>query len=214
VKRFFLVLFLSFFITLSSYADGMPNLKYKNIKKKDKISYNFQTNTWSNKIDTKKGNYYIKTKGFGNFFDYVDSNRDFAFSTNCEYEFIKDGRFIGYSNRDLKFYEMSYHNNRLTKRALTKMEVQDLFPEHKIVSLSDFSDKTNSLKVKKHLRDLEIILYNETDKTFDNFTFDSGNAKFELYDLRGFITVTKPGMIQFAASRENDHKTWYILLIR
>ena len=64
------------------YANNMPNLKYKNIGNKDKITFNESTGTWSKAIDKKSGNYYIKTKGFGDFYDYLNPNKDFAFSTN------------------------------------------------------------------------------------------------------------------------------------
>ena len=214
MKKIFLTIFLLFAAGLTVYAENFPDLKYKNIAVKDKISYNSQTESWSHKIDKKNGNYYIKTKGFGNFYDYLNSEKSFAFSTNCEYEFIYNNQFIGYSNRDLKFYSITYKNGRIIKTPLSKEEIEVIFPDYKVIAISEFSTKTNSLKVKKHLGDLKIILYNDTSKDFDYYDFTSGNAKFKQYDLRGFLTVQKAGMIQFSKHGEKDTKSWYIILVR
>ena len=48
--------------------------------------------------------------------------------------------------------------------------------------------------VKKHIINLNILLFNDSDKTFDNYKFSSGNADFEQYSLRGFINIHKNGI--------------------
>ena len=215
MKKFILSLFLCFITSLSVYAEHFPDIQYKNIGNKDKISYNSETDKWSKKFDKKTESYFIKTKGFGDFYDYLYPTKDFAFSTNCEYEFIYNDSLIGYSNKDLKFYEIKFINNGLNKRELTREEIEKILPEYHVIYLSDFSSKTNSYKIKKHMGDLKILLVNDSDDEFDGFLFSSGNAHYKTYDLRGFISVTKPGMIQFAKndSKIND-KNWYVLLVR
>lgn len=214
MKKTLTILFALFCLANAVCASNMPDLKYKNINLKDKISYDAQTDIWSRKFDRKNKNYFIKSKGFGAFYDYLDANRNFAFSTECEYEFIHNNSLIGYSNRDLKFYEIIYSRNTVGKRPLTKEETEAILPDYKIISLSEFSPKTNSLKIKKDSGALKIFLFNDTNFAFDNYIFSSGNAKFEQYDLRGFLTVEKPGMIQFSKPGEQDNKNWYVLLVR
>ena len=103
----------------------------------------------------------------------------------------------------------------MTKKELTEEEVQKLFPDFKIIKISEFSPNTNSLKIKKHARNEKIIILNDTDRTFANYSFSSGNAKFNTYELAGFINVTKKGMIQFSHFGENTQATpWFILLLR
>jgi hypothetical protein len=80
--------------------------------------------------------------------------------------------------------------------------------------LSDFSEKTNSLKIKKNAGALKIFLFNDKNSTFNSYSYTSGNSKFEQYDLRGFLTVHTKGMIQFSRPDETDNKNRYILLIR
>ena len=213
LKRTILILFISVFTALNVYSENMPNLKYKNIGNKDKISYDSQTGVWSDNIDKKSKNYFLKTKGFGDFYDYLDSNKNFAFTTNCEYEFIYNDSLIGYSNRDMKFYDILYANGGLSKRELSKEEVETIFPEYKVITFSDFSIKTNSIKLKKHSNILKIILLNDTSNTFDNYKFTSGNAKFEQYLLRGFLTVSKSGMIQFSDTNDENY-LYFVILVR
>ena len=213
MKKVFLFLLVCFILNISVCAENFPKIKHKNINVKDKIAFDISSNTWS-KFNKKSTNYFIKVKGFGDFYDYLDSEQNFAFTTNCEYEFLYKDSLIGFSNRDMKFYELLYDNKTIGKRALTKEEVEAILPDCKVVSLSDFSTKTNSLKIKKDLGALKILLFNDTDRTFDNYIFTSGNSNFEQYDLRGFLTVHTPGMIQFSKLGEQDDKNWYVLLIR
>lgn len=210
----FLLSILCFYVFNSVNAANMPDLPYKNIKIKEKIFYNQTSETWSKKADKKSDNYYTKTNGFGNFYDYVDSNKNFVFSTNCEYEFIYKGNLIGYSNSNMKFYNITYKDNQLKKTELSKEEVETIFPDYKIITCSDFSTKTNSLKIKKEFGNLKIILLNDTNNTFDKYTFTSGNAHFKKYDLKGFLTVTKPGMVQFANFQESNKNLWFVILVR
>ena len=214
MKKILLSLCLCLIAALSAYSNNFPDTKHKNIGTNDKISYDSNTDSWSKKIDRKAGNYFVKTKGFGDFFDYNDSNGSFAFSTECEYEFIYNNNFIGYSNRNMKFYYITYINGGISKRGLTKDEVESLFPEYKVIALSEFSEGTSSLKLKKHLGNLKILLFNDTDRTFDNYKFSSGNAEFEQYDLRGFLSVSKQGMIQFSGGATSEQNPLYVLLIR
>ena len=214
MKKIFLCFLLIFgFINIAA-ANNFPSLKYKNISVKDKISYDIQTNVWSKKIDKQNKNYFVKVKGFGDFYDYLDANKNFAFTTGCEYEFIYNDSLIGYSNADMKFYEIIFNYNTTGKRALTKEEVQAILPDYKIISLSEFSPKTNAIKIKKGMTSLKIFLFNDTDNSFANYNFNSGNSKFEQYDLRGFLTVQTPGMIQFSRMGEQDSSNWYVILVR
>ncbi len=214
MKKILTSFLIMFCTVIFAKASDMPDLKYKNIDIKDKITYDIETNTWAKNTDKKNLNYFMKVKGFGDFYDYLDSEQNFAFTTNCEYELIHNNTLIGYSNRDMKFYEILYDNKTVGKRALTKEEVGAILPEYKIISLSDFSPKTNSLKIKKNFSAMKVFLFNDTEDTFDGYTFTSGNSKFEQYDLRGFLTVYKPGMVQFSSPDGQNDKRWYVLLIR
>ena len=209
-------LLVSFIIlAAATLSVSAADIQYKNLKEKSKISYNSELDKWSLK---KNGDdYYVKTisVGSGSYSEFLNPDESFAFSTDCNYEFIYKGDLIGYSNQDLKFYDFAIIDGELTKRELTQDEVQSLFPDYKIIKISEFSPNTNSLKLKKHGHPQKTIILNDTDKTFYHYTFTSGNSKFQTYPLAGFIDISKKGMIQFSHFGDNTKDNpWFILLVR
>ena len=213
MKRLLVSIFLLVFLS-PVFASEIPGFKYKDIGLKSKISYNPSTNKWTNHVN-KGDSYFIKTKGFVKYFDYLDSNKSFAFSTDCEYEFIAGDFFIGYSNKDLKFYSFSLINGKLLKRELSQDEMQALLPEYKVIKISEFSPNTNSVKIKKDSINLKVLLVNDTNRNFDGYIFTSGNAEIETYPMSGLLKVSSPGMIQFSSKLgTSSENPWYIILVR
>ena len=103
----------------------------------------------------------------------------------------------------------------IVQRELILDEVKDLFPKYKVIKISDFSTDTNSLKIKKKGKNLRIILLNDTDRYFYNYSFTSNNAEFKRYFLKGFVNITKKGLIQFSQFGDKSKNIpWYVLLVR
>ena len=213
-KLVFLVAFLLF--SLSVNANGFPPMKYGNIGSKKKITYDYNSGIWLLGADKTGNNYFIKTKNAENNYEYLNSNGEYAFSTDCDYEFITDGKFYCYSNEDLRFYLLGLSDSSaITKTPLTIEEVAQLLPKYKIIKLSDFSKSTNAYKLKKHFGSLKVFIFNDTDNTFPDYTYTSGNADFDKYLLNGFINIKSSGMIQFSSNYNNSSEIpWYVLLIR
>ncbi len=215
MKKILLSSFLFFLFALSVNADEMLSIPYKNIKEEAKLK--LIENTWTTNIKRNDADYFIKiiSDGTGSYSEFYKSNGAYAFTTGCQYEFVIDGRLIGYANQDLKFYEISYADGNMSKRELSAEEVGELFPDFKIIKISEFSPNTNSLKVKKEGHNFKIIILNDTDRNFYNYSFTSGNAKFKIYPLTGLINVTKKGMIQFSHFGDNTKvNPWFVLLVR
>lgn len=214
MKKILSIIF-AFCLMLSVSAEELANIPYKNIKEEGKIKY--VDDIWSDNVTRKDNDYFIKfiSAGTGSYSEFYRPDGSFAFNTGCQYEFIYKGDLIGYSNQDLKFYDFVSIEGKFIPRELTPAEVQVLFPQHTIVKISEFSPNTNSLKIKKHGRNFKIILLNDTDMNFYHYSFTSGNAKYELYPLSGFINVKKKGMIQFSHFGENTKDNpWFVLLVR
>lgn len=173
-------------------------------------------NDGQNWTKVKKGENYFQKKvsdGSGNYSEFYSPNGEFLFSTGTQYEFINNGSLIGYSNHDLKFYEFTMNDEILEQRELSIDEVQNLYPKYEIIKISDFSNNTNSLKVKKGKG--KFLLLNDTDRYFYHYGFTSNNAKFKQSPLKGFIEVKKSGMIQFSHFGDNTKANpWFILLVR
>lgn len=214
MQKIFFIFVLFIFTELSVFSSDIPNAPYKNIKNNTIIYYNNNTKHWSigkSKLD----NYYTKTKGFGEYSDYLDKNDSFAFTTDCEYEFIQDGMLIGFSNKFLKFYNFQLTDGIIEKQELSYNEVKKLFPNYTIIKLSDFSPNTNSIKIKKGFGNLNIILFNDIGRDFNGYELSTGNSKIETCKILGMFSVLRPGMIQFAKPHENSPlNPWFIILIR
>ena len=210
MKKFLLTVVI-FSLTLTANA----NLEYKNIKEEGKLK--LVEDTWTTKVERKDSDYFIKfiSTGTGNYSEFYKSDGDFAFTTGCQFEFIHNGDLIGYSNQDLKFYDFSLIGGEITRRELSEEEIQVLFPDYKIIKISQFSPNTNSLKVKKDKHHFKVIILNDTDKNFYHYSFTSGNSKFKTYPLAGFLDIRRKGMIQFSHFGDNTKESpWYILLVR
>ena len=213
-KIFFSLLILCV-LTLGAHAADFAKIKYKNIKENDKIK--IENDVWTDNIKRREAEYLIKiiSDGSGSYSEFYNSDGSFAFTTGCQYEFIKNGDLIGYSNQDLKFYDFTYANGELSRRELSEEEIHTLFPDYEIIKISEFTETTNSLKVKKDKLNYKIILLNDTDRNFYDDGFTTGNSKIEKYPLSGFLNIKKRGMIQFSHFGDNTKDNpWYVLLVR
>lgn len=204
-----LILLSVLFISLSVFASEYKELPYKNIKENGKINYT-EAEVWTEKVHRKDTNYYVK-KG-----NTLYANDDSIPVIECyDYMFISNGKLIGYSPDELKFYEFIPKSGNMTQKELDFDEVAILFKDYRIILISDFSTTTNAFKFKKQRNNEKIMILNDTDKVFKNYEFTTNNAKFEKYLLNNSINITKKGMIQFSQSGENTkYSPWYILLIR
>lgn len=206
-------LFVSLSLCLSAYA--IEEIEYKNLKDGAKLLYDGVN--WSDKVSRKATDYYIKkiSDGITGFSEFYNPEGIFLFSTATNYEFLNKGSLIGYSNNDLKFYDIFIRDGIVETRELLADEVQALFPKYKVIKISDFSKATNSLKIKKKRGDMKLILLNDTDRSFDNYGFTSNNAEYSFYKLKGFLEITEKGMIQFSKFGDNTKNSpWFILLLR
>jgi len=215
MKKIFLTLVVLLSVTIASQAANILNIPFKNIKEEEKIK--IENDVWTNKVSRRESDYIIKfiSEGSGSYSEFYSSQGNLYFTTGCQYEFIHKGDLIGYSNQDLKFYDFTLVNGSINKRELSEEEVQALFPDFKIVKISEFSPNTNSLKIKKEGGNFKIILLNDTDRNFYHYAFSSDNAKFDTYPLTGFLNIKKKGMIQFSHFGDNTKDNpWFILLVR
>lgn len=208
IKQIILTIVLSS-LCLSTSANTTEKFPYNLIETGNKISVSEDGSIWTTKIN-KKDNYYIKQND--SLFAIDNSTELFP---NCSHLFINKGTLIGYSNHYLKFYELTVKENKLNKRELLPEEVKSIFPDFELAKLSEFSKSTNSIKIKKDKSVLKLIIFNDTDKNFEDYSFSSNNAKFESYPISGMLNIKQRGLIEFSHNGKNTQDTpWYILMIR
>lgn len=201
-----LLCYLALYSSVSA-KDTVP-VPYKNIKEGDVIAVS-DTNFWSIKKSAEE-NSHLYTRNGNDF--YIDNN--LAFSTDCDFLFTEEGVLIGYSPKDLKFYEFIFQDNQIIKRELVPEEVKTLFPKFNIIKISGFS-ATNAQNVNKEKHICNIMLINDTTNEYGDYSFTTNSAKFRKYNINNAIKVSKKGMIQFSAPSESStSKQWFIILVR
>ena len=202
------ILFIAFLILLAvpAYA-GTKSLPYKELADGGKISVN-ESGNWTFKVSKKKP-FYKKTDTL-----LVYSDSDTVFDTGCNFLFTDKGRLIGYSQKDLKLYEISVTEGNIEKTELAPEEVSLLFKDYKMVGLSEFSQNTN-VYIFEYKKPARIMLFNDKGETFGNYVFSTGNSRIDTYPINSMVKIKKKGMVQFTPS-EGDAKNspWYIILAR
>ena len=207
MKKFLLVLF-AISICLKTAAAEIKNIPYKPLKENCKISV--INEVWSKKVAKKTGNYYVKHLS-----DFYNPDETLAFTTDCDYIFLNNGQLLGYSNSDLKFYRFNLNDGLISKTELSEDEIQALFKDYKIIKISDFVSTTNSIKIKKGFGKLNLIILNDTDRVFNNYSFTTGNSKIEAYTLSGVVSISKKGMVLFSKFGENTKNyPRFVILVR
>lgn len=203
--------FLSFIIIfgfcLSVSAADIKQLPYDEIKDGQKIKP-IENQGWTDKVKRKDSESFVKSGT-----ELVSSN--LVFDTECNYIFINKGRLFGYSETDLKFYEFEQKEENIVKNELNSDDAANLFKDFHIIMISDFSKTTNVFKLKKNRSEEKIMILNDTDCEFKDYSFTTNKAKFNLYPINNTIGVTKKGLIQFSKNGEDSQETpWFILLVR
>ena len=161
-----------------------------------------------NKPSKKIADYYIINGG-----DLYNKEGMIVFSTNCDILFTKKNAIIGYNASKLKYYEFKQINDGFQARELLPEEVQNIFTHSKVIKISEFSQKTNSVKFAKEKQINSIVLVNDTEKNFENYKFYSNNTKIES-TIAGMVKIHKTGMIEFSNPDKISASNWYIILIR
>ena len=211
-----LILFLFNILFFNSvYAQNIQTIEYKSLKNGTKIKYS--DCFWTNKVKKRDTDYFIRSVDRLNFdtITYLSKDGETKIVSDWYYDFIYKGRLIGYSHNDMNFYEIIYYNDAFQTRMLSIDEVQELFPDFKLVKLSSFNKYTNSLRIKKNKLHEKIILINDINVNLANHIFTSGNAKFQKYIFPNFIKINSKGMLHFSEYGESTkNANWFVLLVK
>jgi len=217
IKRTLKCTFLILAFLFCTQVFALESVQYRNLRNGKWISLSGDNQTWLAKCD-KNGTCYKREILYNDSQGsvYYAKSKEVAFATECQYEFIKNGKLIGYSNTDLTFYDISLNSDSvIEKRPLSYDEVSELFKNYKIIKISDFNNVTNSIKIKKGNKNLNLILYNDKNMNFAFYDYGTYNAKLEKYPLKGFLKVKRAGMIHFSHYGDNTKDNpLYVILVR
>ena len=198
-----------FGICISVSASDVKDMPYKNLKDGQKINI-AESQTWSTKVKRKDSGWFIKRGS-----ELFSNDEALSFDTGCDYIFINNGNLYGYSENDLKFYEISYTDSDFFRTELDFDEVSTMFKDFRVILISDFTVSTNVFKFKKTRGEEKIMLLNDTNIDFSDYVFTTNKAQFSNYTINNAICITKGGLIQFSKNGEDGKDSpWFILLVR
>ena len=170
------------------------------------VVYQPTTKTWS--TGSLADNKIVLTKktsdGSGNYSEYYSGNKKYTLALKSNFEFIKDGRFIGVDNAGLKYYEITYNqeSDKFVETPLCPLGLKKIFPNTKIIKISKFNN--NELIIKKRLfKKKQILLFNDTNNYFHKYTFSPSNV--QTTDIKGLITINHLGKIKFSLYGDKEN---------
>ncbi len=142
------------------------------------------------------------SKGSGAYSEYIDANGPALTDFASNFEFLYNGRLIGYNVANFKFSEVIYQDSRFITAELSLAEVQKIFTDVKIVKLS--SAKNGILKLRKWPFEIKsFLIYNDTEQEFYKYQFEqplSINMPFN-----SIITVKEYGKYIYSHFGSREH---------
>ncbi len=170
MKKFLLLMLCVLSFAGAAFAYECEVSVLNSINDKQIIDYNPKTKTWSRNLGLQD---YVFTKtitvGTGSFTEFTYNGK--TYDTNTTYEFLSDGRLYGYNAHQLKFFELGFDGSGITGRELTKEEVQNFFPDAKIIMVSEFKDNEIEVDLPIFHKKAFMIL-NDTDRDFYKYQFE------------------------------------------
>ncbi|MBQ2872059.1 hypothetical protein IJE86_10180 [bacterium] len=133
---------------------------------------------------------------------YIDGK--FAFEIDSNYDFIGNGKFAAVNNNTLKFYTITYNNDKFQPAEMTTKSVQEIFDDVKVIATSDF--KNNEVTIKRTPFQVEqFLIVNDTNMNFENYRFSPTSVNRAQF--KGMFLARKVGAIHFV--KNNDTYNQY-----
>ncbi len=184
----------------SVYAYEVDQAVLNSVKNLQIIDYNPATKVWSRNLGL--GHEVFKKHisiGSGSYTEFTCGDK--TFELNSTYEFLYYGRLYSYSAHLLKFFELLYDGETINTRELSKEEVQQLFPDVKILLVSEFKD--NEIEVTLPIfRRRAFMILNDTDRDFYKYQFEFYNPENKLFN--NIFELRMPRIMVLSHFRSNN----------
>lgn len=201
MKKTLLILFSLFLINFSaSYAEEITNesnevVLYENIYQ---AVYNPETNLWSKEASLEESEIILTKKtieGASTYSQLFYSDERLALTITSDFDFIKDGRFVGVDNNNLKFNEIIYNGDTFEEVPLSLLEIQKLFPDIELLRLSQI-DADHKMWIHKPLfKKKEFLIVNDSDKSY--YKLAPKMKLLQKFEIKGLITIPTYGFYTF-----------------
>ena len=196
-------------LLLSGYCYAEP-VDFKDIPVNASVYYNPETETWGSSCPDKCIKFTRSlTDGSNKFSVYITNGLEY--DPNSTREFFYNGDLIGYNHNTLKFHRLYFEDGALKTEKLNEKELQEMFPDCKIIRVSNFYD--NTMKIKRPLfKDQKFLIMNDTNTMFYNYYFENLDNSNEAFNC--IFTPKRARKYYFSPREKSVLYNKYTFLIR
>ena len=136
------------------------------------VVYSPAAGVWSNGSMAEDRIVFTKhiSAGSGSYSEYKSPEQELYLSST--YEFLSNGRLIGYSGHELKFYELKYIKDGVWQVELTPEQVAELFPGLEIIRTSSAKDGIIEVE-RRPFGTKTVLLLNDTPASYYHYSFEN-----------------------------------------
>lgn len=201
MRRFFTLIILIAVSSCSSQYELPAAVTQDAVQAGSQIVYLPSAKKWNNGGMVEDRIVFTKhvSSGSGSYSEYISSSQTLYPGTT--YEFLDNGRLIGFNQHDLKFYEVLRQRGQFAVEELSPQQVQELFPDLQIIKLSQAVN--GSLIVEKFPgKKLTFMLLNDTSQSFYHYSFE--NYTEPAFPFKSVLQVSSAGELVFSHFGSRD----------
>lgn len=137
--------------------------------------------------------------------------KDKEIQLNSDFDFLYNEKLYGIDNKNLKYYQITYDKVKFTEKQLSYEQVENAFKGYDVVKISDFKD--GMYRILNGYKDKEILLYNDTDKSFKNYSVKPEKFSPDK-NINGLIKLPYWGKVIFSPDTKSENQETYTIKIR
>ena len=130
---------------------------------------------------------------------------------NSDFDFIYNEKLYGVDNKNLKYYQITFDKVKFMEKQLSYEQVENAFKGYDVVKISDFKDGT--YKILNGYKDKKILLFNDTDKSFENYSIKPEKFSPDK-NINGLIKLPYWGKVIFSPDEKSETHETYKIKIR
>lgn len=157
------------------------------IVKNHQVLYSTQSGRWNNDGITNDDIVFTKhiSSGSGSYSEYISSKQDIYLGTT--FEFLYNGKLIGYDQHNLKFYEIKHQKDKFIAVSLKTEQVKKIFKGLQIVKTSEAINGVLTIK-KLPFEQKSFLLLNDADTGYYHYSFEDF-TNLSQAPIKSIITV-------------------------
>lgn len=141
----------------------------------------------------------------------INNDPEHKIKLNSDFEFIHNEKLIGVDNGNFKYYEIISEDDNYSEKELTFEETEKIFSELEVIKISDF--KKGTYTIIAHGEEKEILIYNDTNENFENYTIKNNKETCINNKIKCLIKLPCRGKITICNGEDKNAKR-YVIKVR